>query len=839
MADATNRKLVVGDTATDEISRDDPLFELSQIIGYKQPEETVRENADASAADEQLDLEDALVRELEGEIASMDEADDGPLVAETAPISAPPLDYSQFDDEAGASDGDGDELEDELLALLGGLGEKAHVDWEGKATPRRERQDSAPASDESATVEDAADMDTAESDSDEQAEDEDTGFFTDASSEGQLHREPAEADAMPDEEDARAILPEEPDTYDFADDAFSDNEANMENPEARAQDDIDDSAIFDAFEDALKNDLAIAFDDAGSGGERAENAVSDETAEIEDDLDLDIMFEETDDLISSAAEMDTGAFVDDLALATGESDEAPELEMAEMPASDIEPMQPLDLPVLPSVENSRSGQLDIERELDAALAGFDQYEQMHPEPQTTAVAATVATGVAASTDARLDFDMGAFEDDLARDLEFVGHDMMTAPDEGANADYSGEMPEDPGQPKQRRGMMIAAVVGGIAILGAIGVFALNTGGTGEDTGPVLVKADPEPVKIVPEDPGGKQVPNQDRAVYGEVDGNGKNSPAQETLVSTSEEPIDLSGGSAPPLPNGVAETAKVEDRLSPDEGFDPASEPSPEQPAAIAPRRVRTVIVKPDGTFMTKPIEPAATTPAVAAATPAEPVVTAPAPEPVPVVSEPAPEVPAIEIVTAQPAAEEIPTPVEPEVAVAPEPETTTADTAALEAAAKMVPAGATEEVAEAAAPPAATARRLPTPEFIPERPSAQPVTIVNEQQQAAQAPRRASNQQAPVEQAPAEPVVQQPVPGGYSVQIASLPTAEMAQTTVTNLTQRFSGVLGGRAISIQQAEIEGRGTFHRVRVAASDRADAIALCESYKSAGGNCFVTR
>ena len=51
--------------------------------------------------------------------------------------------------------------------------------------------------------------------------------------------------------------------------------------------------------------------------------------------------------------------------------------------------------------------------------------------------------------------------------------------------------------------------------------------------------------------------------------------------------------------------------------------------------------------------------------------------------------------------------------------------------------------------------------------------------------------------------------------------------------------LFGGRAITIQQAEIEGRGTFHRVRVAASDRQDAIALCEALKRAGGSCFVAR
>ena len=46
-------------------------------------------------------------------------------------------------------------------------------------------------------------------------------------------------------------------------------------------------------------------------------------------------------------------------------------------------------------------------------------------------------------------------------------------------------------------------------------------------------------------------------------------------------------------------------------------------------------------------------------------------------------------------------------------------------------------------------------------------------------------------------------------------------------------------AISVLKADIAGKGTFWRVRVPAQSRDDAIQLCTDYKSAGGNCFVSK
>jgi hypothetical protein len=76
-------------------------------------------------------------------------------------------------------------------------------------------------------------------------------------------------------------------------------------------------------------------------------------------------------------------------------------------------------------------------------------------------------------------------------------------------------------------------------------------------------------------------------------------------------------------------------------------------------------------------------------------------------------------------------------------------------------------------------------------------------------------------------------------MQIASQPTVESAQSSYQDLQRRYGSVLAGRTASIVKAEVAGKGTFYRVRVPAKSRNDAIALCTSYKSAGGNCFVSR
>jgi len=80
---------------------------------------------------------------------------------------------------------------------------------------------------------------------------------------------------------------------------------------------------------------------------------------------------------------------------------------------------------------------------------------------------------------------------------------------------------------------------------------------------------------------------------------------------------------------------------------------------------------------------------------------------------------------------------------------------------------------------------------------------------------------------------------GDFYVQIASQPTQAAAQQSANEAQQRFASIIGGRQILIVPADIPGRGIYYRVRIATGERSAAINLCEQYKQAGGSCFIGR
>ncbi|RWP99108.1 SPOR domain-containing protein, partial [Mesorhizobium sp.] len=148
---------------------------------------------------------------------------------------------------------------------------------------------------------------------------------------------------------------------------------------------------------------------------------------------------------------------------------------------------------------------------------------------------------------------------------------------------------------------------------------------------------------------------------------------------------------------------------------------------------------------------------------------------------------------------------------------------------------------AETAAPEAVNLAAVPTAEaeaqtnqpantpatvpVAPQRPSDQPVDVVGEVK--------------PDQVASISPAAASTGGGSWSMQIASQPTVESAQSTYQDLQRRYGSVLSGHTANIVKAEIAGKGTFYRVRVPAKSRNDAISLCTNYKAAGGNCFVSR
>lgn len=96
---------------------------------------------------------------------------------------------------------------------------------------------------------------------------------------------------------------------------------------------------------------------------------------------------------------------------------------------------------------------------------------------------------------------------------------------------------------ERRGPMffiLAAVV--VVGFGAVIFLAYLRGVEERDrVGPPVLRAENTPVKVEPDDPGGLEVPHQDKLVYDRVAGAVVDTEAVEHLLPPAEEPLDVSG----------------------------------------------------------------------------------------------------------------------------------------------------------------------------------------------------------------------------------------------------------------------------------------------------------
>jgi hypothetical protein len=459
------------------------------------------------------------------------------------------------------------------------------------------------------------------------------------------------------------------------------------------------------------------------------------------------------------------------------------------------------------------------------------------------------------------------EDELVfDDRDFFPDEFATAAADGGEDAFAPAAPAyAPRRISQRRGRLLAGVAVGVLLIGGIGAFALSRGGGDKSEQPVVLKADARPVKVKPKNPGGVAVPNQDNKVYERVEDGAKAvAPEQKKLVSTEEQPVDIAarakdaatalpgvfqddqigvakpdpsaGGraddsTAPAPDSGKASAAaaarsvavksapsqdiadlikaapaepaampKGEDRLAPTRDASPKRADS--DILAVTPRKVKTMIVRADGTMV-------------------------PREDPAPAEAEPA--TPPQAVSEAKPAAAPAPAQEPQAKAVAPQPAAPNDEAMATMAKADVKPAEAPKPVQAARAKPIERLDQgqISTPERVaiaPSRPADQPLDIVGE------APRKAAS---------ADPAPAPAASGDWAVQIASQPTAEAAQTTYQNMARRYASVLGGYAANIVKADIAGKGTYYRVRIAAGSRDDAIALCTRYKAAGGSCFVSK
>ncbi|MBZ9817897.1 SPOR domain-containing protein [Mesorhizobium sp. CA4] len=469
-------------------------------------------------------------------------------------------------------------------------------------------------------------------------------------------------------------------------------------------------------------------------------------------------------------------------------------------------------------------------------AGFNGYDRRDLRAETPAAPAAPASFAVAND---YDADDVPGSRPVSQQDDFASEELDYDPELEEAMAIPGLGEREAAQPR-RRGMMVAALVGAVVVFGGLGALAFSFGGKGGSEAPVIVKADNSPIKVKPENPGGTVVPNQDNKVYDAVAKGGgaakSAEPVQQKLVNTTEQPVDLASKEPPqsrvvdlsPKDNDAApgsDTADNPDSALPGvaQAVVPAiaqpAAPASRQPAApapksedriaqvlqqdadnaanndvvaVAPRKVKTMMVKPDGSLVPRE-DPAPAAPKIAAAEPSDP-----APQHV------APASDGQQTGTVASDAGQ---------ANAGQADTGQAD------AATVKPAKPAKK-AEAKAQSANTPAKVPV---APARPSDQPVDIVGEVK---------PDQVASIDPAAAGG-------GSWSMQIASQPTVESAQSTYQDLQRRYGSVLSGRTANIVKAEVAGKGTFYRVRVPAQSRNDAINLCTSYKAAGGNCFVSR
>jgi len=482
----------------------------------------------------------------------------------------------------------------------------------------------------------------------------------------------------------------------------------------------------------------------------------------------------------------------------------------------------LNVPQLPVVEQERpvvqhtDYDLDIDAEMAQLFAAPGRNAQTVDRGANAAQAAAPVQASNVRAEEEFDEFEKAMEEDFRRSLNQPQDNdpssdrLAVGSGYAANNDFDDERRGS----GRRRLALLAATVAGLAIFGGVGVYAFM-GGTGSALSggePKIILADKSPVKMVPVEKGGKTVPNQDKAVYDRVAGAQDTTPQQGALVSSTEEPIDVVQRTLTPenmpvdgaeneLPGLMQAEEDGDERLLPDGQTAGNATADVEQSPAVSPRKVRTMIVKPDGTLVAReePVTEPATDVAANNADPqinvvkttsvTAPIETASTPKTQPVVEQLAEQ--GQKSALAQAAA------------------ATVEETAPVRSV-------KTTDVASADAVPE-------------ERPAERKVVDTFKNDIAATQPSAADK---PVETASI-------APGTYVIQIASLPSEAEAQTSYKTLSGKFGSVIGGKGVDIKKADIAGKGTYYRVRIPAGSRDAANAMCAQYKSAGGSCLVTR
>jgi hypothetical protein len=156
-------------------------------------------------------------------------------------------------------------------------------------------------------------------------------------------------------------------------------------------------------------------------------------------------------------------------------------------------------------------------------------------------------------------------------------------------------------------MVGSALLGAIALGGALAFAYKQSGGAMSGDQPPVVQADSRPVKEAPQEAGGKDFPHKNKLIYERLQ-NGDQPEAERIVPRQEDLAMPAMPGGAVPAPAGMAPmqppaVATVDDPNAADGG----------------PRRVKTMVVRPDGTMAEAPAAEASPQQAAAPAAPAAP----------------------------------------------------------------------------------------------------------------------------------------------------------------------------------------------------------------------------
>ncbi|CAH1678570.1 SPOR domain-containing protein [Hyphomicrobiales bacterium] len=185
--------------------------------------------------------------------------------------------------------------------------------------------------------------------------------------------------------------------------------------------------------------------------------------------------------------------------------------------------------------------------------------------------------------------------------------------------------------RSRKGLWAAAAVIAVGLLGVGTTFALRGGSVSRDGQPPMITADRGPVKVEPANPGGAEIPNQNKQIY---ERSADAPQGQSKVVNNEEQPVDVQQAARSMPPRVVTPssgTALAAAPSVPERSITPAEPgltPMPPVPGLGEPRKVRTVAIRPDGTPVANPVAVDGSQPIATGSAPTRSIGSAPAAPP-------------------------------------------------------------------------------------------------------------------------------------------------------------------------------------------------------------------